>query len=168
MVLPVAKSPGIAIWRVQRKKLAKNAPRFNLQQELQRVAGVDLTRIDGIDLMVAQTAFGRWNPSGEIQKDRTPRNPAHNRIVGRGLDAQFCGTLPTFVSRDFDNVCMRRQMSPCEEITTIEMSPNPEVSTGGQIGKDSDELQGVATSRGIGTSGKRRTKTGRCRSDFGA
>jgi transposase len=40
---------------VKRKKLAKNAPRFNLQQELQRVAGVDLTRIDGIDVMVAQT-----------------------------------------------------------------------------------------------------------------
>ena len=47
------------------------------------------------------------------------------------------------------------------------MSPNLEVSTGGQIGKDSDELQGVATSRGIGTSGKRRTETGRCRSDDG-
>src|SRR5260370_36835520 len=58
-------------------------------------------------------------------------------------------------------------MSPCDEGTTIEMSPNLEVSTGGQIGKDSDELQGVATSRGIGTRGKRRTETGRCRSDDG-
>src|SRR5712671_5153110 len=58
-------------------------------------------------------------------------------------------------------------MSPCDEVTTIEMSPNLEVSTGGQIGKDSDELQGVATSRGIGTSRKRGTETGRCRSDDG-
>ena len=33
--------------KAKRKKLATNAPRFNLQQELQRVAGVDLTRIDG-------------------------------------------------------------------------------------------------------------------------
>jgi transposase len=37
------------------KKQAKNAPRFNLGSELQRITGVDLTRIDGIDVMVAQT-----------------------------------------------------------------------------------------------------------------
>src|SRR3984957_11955686 len=58
---------------VKRKKLAKNAPRFNLQQELQRVAGVDLTRIDGIDVMVAQTILaevgldiGRWKTEGHF------------------------------------------------------------------------------------------------------
>src|ERR1700741_3372617 len=41
----------------QRKKTkpAKNAPRFELNHELQRIIGVDLTRIDGIDVMVAQT-----------------------------------------------------------------------------------------------------------------
>jgi hypothetical protein len=41
----------------QRKKTkpAKNAPRFELRSELQRITGVDLTRIDGIDVMVAQT-----------------------------------------------------------------------------------------------------------------
>jgi transposase len=37
------------------KKPAKNAPRFDLSRELQRITGVDLTRIDGIDVMVAQT-----------------------------------------------------------------------------------------------------------------
>src|SRR5260370_23287180 len=58
-------------------------------------------------------------------------------------------------------------MSPSDEVTTIERSHNLEVSTGGQIGKDSDELQGVATSRGIGTSRKRRTETGRCGNDDG-
>src|SRR4029077_16115645 len=58
-------------------------------------------------------------------------------------------------------------MSPSDEITTIEMSPNLEVSTGGQIGKDSDELQGVTTGRDTGTSRKRRTETGRCRSADG-
>lgn len=36
-------------------KKGKNAPRFDLGSELQRVSGVDLTRIDGIDVMVAQT-----------------------------------------------------------------------------------------------------------------
>src|SRR5260370_19932690 len=58
-------------------------------------------------------------------------------------------------------------MSPSDEITTIEMSPNLEVSTGGQIGKVSDELQGVTTGRDIGKSRKRRTEPGRCRSADG-
>lgn len=35
--------------------LRKNAPRFDLQAELKRVCGVDLTSIDGIDVMTAQT-----------------------------------------------------------------------------------------------------------------
>jgi transposase len=39
----------------KKTKLAKNAPRFELHSELQRITGVDLTRIDGIDVMVAQT-----------------------------------------------------------------------------------------------------------------
>src|SRR5664279_786694 len=47
------------------------------------------------------------------------------------------------------------------------MSPNLEVSTGGQIGTDSHEQQRVATSRGIGSSGKRRTETGERRGDGG-
>ncbi len=46
---------------------AKNAPPFDLQAELNRVCGVDLTSIDGIDVMTAQTIvaelgtdFSRW------------------------------------------------------------------------------------------------------------
>src|SRR5215470_3621050 len=39
----------------KKAKPAKNAPRFELSSELQRITGVDLTRIDGIDIMVAQT-----------------------------------------------------------------------------------------------------------------
>ncbi len=38
-----------------RPAAAKNAPRFDLSSELQRITGVDLTRIDGIDVMTAQT-----------------------------------------------------------------------------------------------------------------
>src|SRR5437899_3163072 len=37
-------------------------------------------------------------------------------------------------------------MSPFGNVTTIEMSLNLEVSTGGQIGKDGDELLGISTS----------------------
>ena len=36
-------------------KQNKNNPHFHLADELQRITGVDLTRIDGIDVMVAQT-----------------------------------------------------------------------------------------------------------------
>jgi len=39
----------------QRKKSSKNQPNFNLAAELKRVAGVDLTRIDGIREMTVQT-----------------------------------------------------------------------------------------------------------------
>jgi len=41
----------------KKRKAAKNAPHFDLTSELQRITGVDLTRIDGIDVMVAQTIF---------------------------------------------------------------------------------------------------------------
>src|SRR6516162_3798559 len=58
-------------------------------------------------------------------------------------------------------------MSPCDEVTTLEMSPHLEVSTGGQIGTDSHEQQRVATSRRISPSGKRRTETGERRGDDG-
>jgi transposase len=44
-----------------------NAPKFNLQAELVRICGVDLTSVDGIDIMTAQmivaelgTDFSRW------------------------------------------------------------------------------------------------------------
>jgi transposase len=46
----------------------KNVPPFDLRAELQRVCGVDLTSIDGIDIMTAQTVvaelgtdFSRWS-----------------------------------------------------------------------------------------------------------
>jgi transposase len=44
--------------RKQRRKKSRpdgNAPQFDLLAELERVCGVDLTRIDGIDIMTAQT-----------------------------------------------------------------------------------------------------------------
>ena len=42
-------------------------------------------------------------------------------------------------------------------MATLEMSPNLEASTGGQIGTDGNELQGIATSRGVGANRKRRS-----------
>jgi transposase len=64
-------APAIEAAKPVRKKRAhgkqKNAPRFDLHAELERVCGVDLTGIDGIDVMTAQTIvaelgtdFTRW------------------------------------------------------------------------------------------------------------
>jgi transposase len=39
----------------KKKKQNKNNPHFHLAEELQRISGVDMTRIDGVDVMVAQT-----------------------------------------------------------------------------------------------------------------
>jgi transposase len=47
-----------AVGRKKAKKKPKgNAPAFDLASQLTRVAGVDLTRIDGIDVMTAQTVM---------------------------------------------------------------------------------------------------------------
>jgi hypothetical protein len=51
----------------KKKEQNKNNPHFHLADELQPITGVDLTRIDGVDVMVAQTlvsevglAMSRW------------------------------------------------------------------------------------------------------------
>ncbi len=51
----------------------KNVPRFDLKAELRRVCGVDLTSIDGIDVMTAQTVvaelgtdFSRWKDEAHL------------------------------------------------------------------------------------------------------
>ena len=44
------------------KKVKKNHPAFDLQAELKRVLGVDLTRIDGIQVMTAQTVYAELGP----------------------------------------------------------------------------------------------------------
>jgi transposase len=41
----------------KKKKQNKNNPHFHLADELQRISGVDLTRIDGVDVVVAQTVI---------------------------------------------------------------------------------------------------------------
>jgi transposase len=47
-----------SVKRKQKRKKSRadgNAPRFDLQAELKRICGVNLTSIDGIDVMTAQT-----------------------------------------------------------------------------------------------------------------
>lgn len=41
----------------KKNKQNKNNPHFHHAEELERITGVDLTRIDGVDVMVAQTVI---------------------------------------------------------------------------------------------------------------
>jgi len=47
---------------VAQKKARGNAPQFDLRAELTRIAGVDLTSIDGIEVMTAQTILAELGP----------------------------------------------------------------------------------------------------------
>jgi transposase len=50
-------------WRkAKRKKPSKNAPKFDLGKELERVLGVDLTVIDGVHVLIAQTVYAEVGP----------------------------------------------------------------------------------------------------------
>jgi transposase len=59
--------------RKTKKKQRPHAPGFDLQTELHRISGVDLTRIDGVDVMTAQTVMSeigcdvsRWKTEGRF------------------------------------------------------------------------------------------------------
>jgi len=75
-------------------KAAKNAPRFDLSGELRRITGVDLTRIDGIDVMVAQTILSevgldmsRWKTEAHFASwlGLCPDNRiTGDKVLGRG------------------------------------------------------------------------------------
>jgi transposase len=65
--LPSSTVAAQAVGKKKSRSKHKNVPRFDLQIELTRICGVDLTSIDGIDVMTAQTIlaelgtdFLRW------------------------------------------------------------------------------------------------------------
>lgn len=78
----------------KRTKPAKNAPRFDLRSEMQRITGVDLTCIDGIDVMVAQTILSevgfdmtRWKTEAHFASwlGLCPDNQiSGDKVLGRG------------------------------------------------------------------------------------
>ena len=91
--------------KARRKKPTKNARAFNLSHELERISGVDLTRIDGIEVMVAQTFersvgldMSRWKteahfsswlglcPDNRISGDRVLRRGTR-RVISRAATA---------------------------------------------------------------------------------
>jgi transposase len=80
--------------REKKAKPTKNAPRFDLSSELKRITGVDLTRIDGIDVMVAQTLLSevgmdmsRWNTEAHFSSwlGLCPDNRiSGDKLLGKG------------------------------------------------------------------------------------
>jgi transposase len=80
--------------KAKKAKPAKNAPRFDLRSEMQRITGVDLTRIDGIDVMVAQTILSevgfdmtRWKTEAHFASwlGLCPDNQVSgDKVLGRG------------------------------------------------------------------------------------
>jgi hypothetical protein len=90
---------------IRKKKAQGNSPRFALDQELVRIAGVDLTRIDGVNVMTAQTVISevgldmtRWKteahfaswlglcPSNAVSGGRVLRRDTR-KIVNRAATA---------------------------------------------------------------------------------
>jgi transposase len=89
----------------RRRKAGSHAPQFDLGRELHRISGVDLTRIDGIDVGVAQTLISevgldmtRWKteanfaswlglcPDNRISGDRVLRRGTRH-VVNRAATA---------------------------------------------------------------------------------
>ena len=89
----------------RRRNAGSHAPQFDLGRELQRISGVDLTRIDGIDVGVAQTIISevglnmtRWKteahfaswlglcPDNRISGDRVLRKGTRH-VVNRAATA---------------------------------------------------------------------------------
>src|SRR5579864_6608535 len=110
----------------RKTKPAKNAPRFELRSELQRVTGVDLTRIDGIDVMVAQTLISevgldmsRWKTEAHFSSwlglcpdNRTSGDKVlargTRRVVNRAATALRMAALTLMRSRTYLGAQYRR------------------------------------------------------------
>jgi hypothetical protein len=95
----------VAVQPKRVKKPKGNAPRFDLGTELHRITGVELTRIDGIDVLTAQTLISeigtdvsRWKteahfaswlglcPDNAISGDKVLRRGTR-RVVNRAASA---------------------------------------------------------------------------------
>jgi transposase len=108
------------------KRTQGNAPRFDLRSELYRVSGVDLTRIDGIHVMVAQTVISevgldmsRWNteahfsswlglcPDNRISGDKV-LSKGTRQVVNRAATALRMAASTLIKSRSYLGAQYRR------------------------------------------------------------
>ncbi len=111
------------------KRAQGNAPRFDLRSELFRVSGVDLTRIDGIHVMVAQTVISevgldmsRWNteanfsswlglcPDNRISGDKV-LSKGTRRVVNRAATALRMAASTLIKSQSYLGAQYRRLRS---------------------------------------------------------
>lgn len=63
---PAAEAPQEEKSKTRPARPSKNAPRFDLRTELVRIAGVDLTEIDGISTMTFQTILSECGPNLKV------------------------------------------------------------------------------------------------------
>ena len=113
----------------KKKKQNKNNPHFHLADELQRISGVDLTRIDGVDVFVAQTVISevgldmsRWKteahfaswlglcPDNRISGDKVlARGTRH--VLNRAANALRLGASTLLKSQTYLGAQYRRLRS---------------------------------------------------------
>jgi hypothetical protein len=113
----------------KKKKQNKNNPHFHLADELQRITGVDLTRIDGVDVIVAQTLvsevgldMSRWKteahfaswlglcPDNRISGDKVlSRGTRH--VLNRAANALRLGASTLLKSQTYLGAQYRRLRS---------------------------------------------------------
>jgi hypothetical protein len=103
----------------KRRKPPGNAPRFNLNGELQRITGVDLTQIDSVDVLIAQTIISevgldmsRWKteahfaswpglcPDNRIGGDKVLRRGTRH-VVNRAANALCMAAHKLIRSRSY-------------------------------------------------------------------
>ena len=110
----------------RRRKAGSHAPQFDLTRELRRISGVDLTRIDGIDVGVAQTVISevgldmsRWQdehhfaswlglcPDHRITGGKVIRRGTRH-VVNRAADALRIGASTLLRSQSYLGAQYRR------------------------------------------------------------
>ena len=113
----------------RRRKAGSHAPQFDLGRELHRISGVDLTRIDGIDVGVAQTLISevgldmtRWKteahfaswlglcPDNRISGDRVLRKGTRH-VVNRAATALRLAATTLLRSQSYLGAQYRRLRS---------------------------------------------------------
>ena len=129
-----------------RRPIRREVPQFDLCSELRRISGVDLTRIDGIDVMVAQTILSevgldmsRWKteahfaswlglcPDNRISGDRVlGRSTRH--VVNRAATALRMAATTLLNSKSYLGAQYRRK--PCNAKSSVENSESGAVLGG--------------------------------------
>jgi len=133
-------SPDAPPKKEKSRKPRRNAPQFELSQQLQRIAGADLTRIDSIDAMTAQTVLSevgldmsRWKneahfvswmglcPDNRISGDKVLRRGTR-RVINRAASALRVAACTLLRSRSYLGAQYRRlraRLGPPKAITAM-------------------------------------------------